>query len=117
MAFLLFGRRAGVELVLASLLALLSYVPFDLVAKLTLIVCAVTFVADPFPPMSRLVSVLAVAVVAGLAKALRAWNEAQELEIDREGCEETAADDEESTEWVAGQREATEQDDGAKKDK
>ncbi|KAL9187403.1 hypothetical protein ACHAXT_001506 [Thalassiosira profunda] len=46
----------GANLVLASLLATLSYVPFELVAKLTLIVCLIIFVLDPFPE-SRLVAV------------------------------------------------------------
>jgi hypothetical protein len=113
MAFLLFGRRAGGEMVLASFLALLSYVPFDLVAKITLLVCAVTFVADPFPPASRLVSVLAVAVVAGLSKALRAWNEAQ-----REGEDSEETLDEGATARTVGEHDAQERDDDeAKKDK
>ena len=46
----------GVNLVLSSLLATLSYLPFELVAKATLIVCVVLFVLSPFPE-ARLVSV------------------------------------------------------------
>eukprot|EP00804_Cyclotella_cryptica_P020833 CCRYP_011444-RB/>CCRYP_011444-RB protein AED:0.32 eAED:0.32 QI:63/0.5/1/1/0/0.33/3/1540/84 len=50
------ARAIGGNVILASLLAALSYLPFELIAKSTLIVCIAMFVADPFPT-SRLVSV------------------------------------------------------------
>ncbi|KAL3791654.1 hypothetical protein HJC23_003911 [Cyclotella cryptica] len=56
------ARAIGGNVILASLLAALSYLPFELIAKSTLIVCIAMFVADPFPT-SRLVSVGGVAVV------------------------------------------------------
>eukprot|EP00985_Skeletonema_marinoi_P005358 scaffold2316_cov89-Skeletonema_marinoi.AAC.2 len=61
-------RATGSNLILASLLATLSYLPFQLVAQFTLIVCVLLFVVDPFPT-SRLVSVAGVAVVLAITKA------------------------------------------------
>jgi hypothetical protein len=61
-------RTTGSNFILASLLASLSYLPFELVAKFTLIVCVGLFVVDPFPS-SRLVSVAGVAVALVIAKA------------------------------------------------
>lgn len=63
--------RLGVNLVLASLLSLLSYVPFEWVAKGSLLVCAFLFIVDPFPPQSRLISLVALAVVALLSRAYK----------------------------------------------
>ena len=53
---------------LAAILSLLSYVPFEWVAKATLALCAFLFVADPFPPLSRLVSLISLVVVALLTR-------------------------------------------------
>ena len=50
------SRAAGGNLIFASILATLSYLPFELVAKFTLIVCVVFFILDPFP-VSRIVAV------------------------------------------------------------
>ena len=50
------ARTTGSNFILASLLATLSYLPFQLVAQFTLVVCLVLFILDPFP-VSRLVSV------------------------------------------------------------
>jgi hypothetical protein len=50
------------EVILSSLLATLSYLPFRLVAKVTIVVCALLFVADPYPG-SRLVSLIATGCV------------------------------------------------------
>eukprot|EP00804_Cyclotella_cryptica_P022387 CCRYP_015912-RA/>CCRYP_015912-RA protein AED:0.46 eAED:0.63 QI:99/0/0.5/1/0/0/2/0/93 len=50
------ARAIGGNVILASLLTALSYLPFELIAKSTLIVCIAMFVVDPFPT-SRLVSV------------------------------------------------------------
>ncbi len=62
------ARTVGSNFILASLLASLSYLPFELVAKFTLIVCVGLFVLDPFPT-SRLVSVAGVAVVLAITRA------------------------------------------------
>ena len=68
-------HRLGGNLVLASLLALLSYVPFEWVAKGTLIVSAVLFVWDPIPPTSRLLAVVSVLMVSVIGRLHRQWHE------------------------------------------
>eukprot|EP00980_Cylindrotheca_fusiformis_P023718 scaffold10858_cov46-Cylindrotheca_fusiformis.AAC.1 len=60
--------RLGGNLILASLLALLSYVPFEIVAKGTLIVSAFLFIVDPIPPLSRILAVVSLLLVNGLSK-------------------------------------------------
>lgn len=67
-------QQLGGNIVLASLLSLLSYVPFELVAKGSLAVCAFLFVVDPFPPLSRLISLVSLVVIALLSRAYRNWN-------------------------------------------
>jgi len=67
-------QHLGQNLVLASFLSLLSYVPFELVAKGSLVVCAYLFIIDPFPPLSRIISLLSLIVVALLSRAYRNWN-------------------------------------------
>lgn len=62
------GGGGGRNLMLASFLAVLSYVPFEFVAKATLLLCAFLFVVDPFPPISRLVSVISLLVLSFLAR-------------------------------------------------
>lgn len=52
----------GTNLILSSLLATLSYLPFELVAKVTLLVCLLLFILDPYPG-SRLVALVAVVCV------------------------------------------------------
>ena len=49
-------RSIGGNLILSSFLAALSYLPFEMIAKFTLVFCVAIFVFDPFPT-SRLVSV------------------------------------------------------------
>ena len=65
--------RVGNNLVLASLLSLLSYVPFEVVAKGSFAVCAYLFIVDPFPPVSRLVSLVSLVVLALVSRAHRSW--------------------------------------------
>jgi hypothetical protein len=60
--------HGGRSLVLVSVMAFLSYVPFEWVAKGTLILCALLFVLDPFPPVSRLISMISLVVVACLTR-------------------------------------------------
>lgn len=62
------ASRVGTNLVLSSLLATLSYLPFQLVAKVTLLVCLMAFVLDPFPG-SRLWACGAVAGVMVINRA------------------------------------------------
>lgn len=64
---------------LAAVLAYLSFVPFEWVAKGTLLVCAFLFVVDPFPPTSRLVALISLVLVAVLT---RLYNEHRVKEDD-----------------------------------
>mmetsp|Transcript_6442 Transcript_6442/g.11767 ORF Transcript_6442/g.11767 Transcript_6442/m.11767 type:complete len:103 (+) Transcript_6442:159-467(+) len=54
------ARATGVNLIISSLLATLSYLPFEIVAKGTLVICILLFVLDPFPESSRLVALAGV---------------------------------------------------------
>jgi hypothetical protein len=63
------------NVMLASAMALLSYVPFEWVAKGTLLLCVFLFVVDPFPPMSRILSIVTTLSVALLSRAHRSWHE------------------------------------------
>jgi flagellar biosynthesis component FlhA len=75
------GRGAtgggGGNLVLAALLALLSYAPFEYVAKISLVINMMLFVVDPFPPNSRLLALVSTVVVAGLSALHKRWQEEQ----------------------------------------
>lgn len=69
----------GHSIILSSFLALLSYVPFEKVAKASLICCAITFINDPIPPTSRFVSVFGILVVLLLSKVEAKWKAGQDL--------------------------------------
>ncbi len=71
------ARSSGQSIVLASTLALLSYVPFEIVAKISLIFCALIFILDPIPPVSRLSALIGIVVVSLLAKVERRLREGQ----------------------------------------
>jgi hypothetical protein len=58
---------------LAAVLALLSYIPFEYVAKGTLLLAVLLFVLDPMPPLTRLLSLVSVVMVAILSKLHRQW--------------------------------------------
>jgi hypothetical protein len=58
----------GNHLILSSLLALLSYVPFEYVAKGSIVMAAVLFVTDPIPPVGRMIALLSVIVVGVLSR-------------------------------------------------
>jgi hypothetical protein len=77
----------GGNLMLASALALLSYVPFQWVAKGTLLLCVFLFVVDPFPPMSRLLSIVGTLFVAILSRAYRRWHEENAIAEENEAPE------------------------------
>jgi hypothetical protein len=69
--------RGGVvgsnNMMLAAVLAMLSYVPFDWVAKGSLLFAVFLFVVDPIPPASRLLALISVIVVGLLSKIHRRW--------------------------------------------
>ena len=56
---------------LAATLACLSYVPFEYVAKGSLLFAILLFIVDPIPPLSRLLSLLLVGVVGIISKMHR----------------------------------------------
>ena len=56
------------NLFLAAVVALSVYVPFETVAKVSLIAAAFLFVADPIPPYSRLIALVSCWVVLKLNK-------------------------------------------------
>ena len=88
-------NRTGTNLILASLLATLSYLPFEAVAKFTLVVCLLVFILDPYPG-SRLVAFVAVGVVLLINRARRYFLEKYPPEEEREGGNETTSDKEHS---------------------
>ena len=87
------AHRVGGNLMLASLLAHLSYVPFEWVAKGTLILCVLLFIVDPFPPVSRLVSLLATLIVALLSKTHRQWHQDMQDEEEEKESESDQQND------------------------
>ena len=56
------------NLFLAAVVALSVYVPFETVAKVSLIAAAFLFVVDPIPPYSRLIAIASCYVVLKLNK-------------------------------------------------
>ena len=69
------------NIILASILAVLSYVPFEWVAKGSLILCAFLFIVDPIPPLSRLLAISSLLVVYGLTKLKNQHHHQQELDL------------------------------------
>mmetsp|Transcript_21129 Transcript_21129/g.29849 ORF Transcript_21129/g.29849 Transcript_21129/m.29849 type:complete len:113 (-) Transcript_21129:849-1187(-) len=105
------SHQAGSNLTPAAILALLSYVPFEYVAKFTLILCVLLFVLDPFPPTSRLVSLIATVVVALIARQERQFREQQQQEEELvEGSKEEVTEQNE-------QKQGREQNDNTLKEK
>lgn len=56
------------NLFLAAVVALSVYVPFETVAKVSLVAAAFLFVVDPIPPFSRLIAIVSCWVVLKLNK-------------------------------------------------
>jgi membrane protein implicated in regulation of membrane protease activity len=55
-------------MVVALMAALTAFVPFETLATACLLVCVFLFILDPVPPITRLVALLSVFVVAVLAR-------------------------------------------------
>lgn len=70
------------NIVLAASVALLSYFPFEVICKLTLILSALIFVLNPFP-LARIISIIGILVMAILNRVKQAWDNGQEY-IDEE---------------------------------
>lgn len=62
------ARTGSQNVILATVFALLTYLPFRTVAKVSLQICLVLFILDPIPPYSRLASLVAAGVVFVLSK-------------------------------------------------
>ena len=58
-------------MMLAATLACLSYVPFEYVAKGSLLFAVLLFIMDPIPPVSRLLSLVLVVAVGAISKMHR----------------------------------------------
>ena len=82
------ANRIGQNIVLSSVLAIFSYVPFEYVAKTTLLVSSVLFILDPIPPVTRLLSIIAAAIVLILSRIERHWREHHQASIEEEEQEE-----------------------------
>lgn len=67
------------NVLLAASVALLSYFPFEVVAKLTLLVAALMFVLNPFP-LARILSLICILVLAILNRVKKSWDLGQEEE-------------------------------------
>ncbi len=61
---------------------MLSYFPFEWIAKVSLIVFAALFILDPYPPTSRIVSLLGVVVLRILTKMEKQWRSASQTMTD-----------------------------------
>lgn len=79
------SQRSGSNMMLAAVLAVLSYVPFEWVAKGTLVFAIILFILDPIRPVSRLLAVLSVFVVGVLSRARRRWLAEQDVDEALEG--------------------------------
>lgn len=56
---------------------MISYLPFEWLAKISLLVFALVFILDPFPPTSRLMSLVGVVVLRILTKMEKQWRTSQ----------------------------------------
>lgn len=72
----------GSNVLLTSVLALLSFVPFEYVTKGSLLLAVFLFVLDPIPPTSRLLALLFVSMIGVISRLRRHWIEAQEADDD-----------------------------------
>ena len=80
----------GSNLILTSFLAALSYFPFEYIAKITLLVCFLLFIIDPYPG-SRIVSFVAVGAVLIINRVRQRFEGLQEEQ--QEGLEDTTTKD------------------------
>eukprot|EP00531_Pseudo-nitzschia_arenysensis_P003536 CAMPEP_0116122296 /NCGR_PEP_ID=MMETSP0329-20121206/4140_1 /TAXON_ID=697910 /ORGANISM="Pseudo-nitzschia arenysensis, Strain B593" /LENGTH=107 /DNA_ID=CAMNT_0003616137 /DNA_START=97 /DNA_END=420 /DNA_ORIENTATION=- len=84
------------NLLLAAVVALSVYVPFETVAKVSLIAAAFLFVVDPIPPYSRLIAIVSCLIVLKLNKFHRDSIINQQREEDLSSVEIIAVGDDES---------------------
>ena len=84
------------NLFLAAVVALSVYVPFETVAKVSLIAAAFLFVVDPIPPYSRLIAIVSCWTVLKLNKYHRDSVINQQLEEELASVEIVAVGDSDS---------------------
>jgi hypothetical protein len=77
-------HRVGTNLMLTSVLAALSYLPFELIAKTTVIVGIILFIWDPIPPLTRLLSFFMTLFVLLLSRIERHWRDYRPSSEDNE---------------------------------
>lgn len=65
------------NVLLAASVALFSYFPFEVVAKLTIVVAALMFMLNPFP-LARLVALICMLILSLLNRTRKAWEEGQD---------------------------------------
>jgi hypothetical protein len=65
------------NVLLAASVALLSYFPFEVICKITLLVAALMFVLNPFP-LARIISIICILVMAILNRVKKNWDMGQE---------------------------------------
>jgi hypothetical protein len=75
----------GYSLLLAAALAFLSYVPFPILAQTSWFICLFLFVFDPIPPISRVLALVTVCLVALLSKVYQRHMLQQEKEGEEDG--------------------------------
>jgi membrane protein implicated in regulation of membrane protease activity len=93
---------------LAAVLALTAYVPFEWMAKVSLLIGVWMFVVDPLPPMTRLLSMISTLMVLLLTK----WYRHAVAEREKE---ESVGMVNVQVEVVEGQQEAVEGEESKKK--
>lgn len=71
-------RRTSNNLLVAAVLALLSYIPFEILAKISLLIAAGLFITDPIPGVTRLIALGLVGFVAILSRIEQNWAQNQE---------------------------------------
>jgi hypothetical protein len=79
-------------MILASIMACLSFVPFEYVAKGSLLFAVLLFVVDPIPPVSRLLSLFLVVVVGIVSKLHRQYTVIEEDEFDNDDANTFSSD-------------------------
>lgn len=116
----------GTNLILSSLLATLSYLPFKLVAKVTLLVCLLVFILDPYPGsrIAVLVAVGGVLLINRLKQRYQRWEIEQKVKnmvledmdkLARGGDLDGGDDDDDDDEGVDQQQQQQQQRQEAKK--
>ena len=93
------------RVLLPALVAMTAYLPFEVVAKMTLVAAAASWILNPFPG-ARLVSMAGVAAVLVAAKIRKVWIEGQSLADGDGALEGRSGGDGMSSNASAGEKES-----------